>query len=780
VVNGVQDLGGISNNYATSTFRTAAVADIDAPAVESVTPGNGVEDVGLNTQVVVTFSESLNPATVNHNTFALFANGVRFGGIASVSADTRTVTLSGGTLPASSVVTLVITSGVQDLANNSLADYTSSFTTTPAPDTTRPSVIGQRPGNGASAVAATTPLVLFLNEPLDAPTVAGALRVSQDGVLVTGTVQTPGGGQVVQFEPTSPWNPNALIQVFLDASATDAYGNAVNPYQGSFRAAPDPQTTLPVVTATSPVNGISNVPLNAEIMLGYNVTLDAATVNETNVTFHGPSGQLAAAVSLDQTGRTIVIRPAQTLLANSFYSYQVSTAIRGLNGLAPSGGGYWYFYTGTATDTTAPSVRAVTPPDQATNVGDNAAIIVRFSEPVNPLTVNAMTLEIAGAAELATSMSFGNGNRDVFVVPQTPLPDNTVVTVTVDGVTDVSGNLAPVTTSQFTVAGGPDLTAPAVVAQNPTNGRTNVPTNVVVSLRTTEPIDPASVTTSTFQLFDNTVWQQAVGTYSLSTDGQTISFVPAAPLPSNRGHSVYFAWQGMTDLAGNVLTGNVLSNFSFTTGAGPSTSGPDVVATSPADQLTGVPRNPQIMIDFDRSIDTLTVSGITLTGGAPVALLKSFVNGDTRLVLTPVIPLAGSTLYTLNIQGVTDLSGLSMAAAETVQFTTGPGVDLRAPVVTQVSPSNGEQNVALNPTIQLSFSERMNPLTMTRSTLQLIDSQTGVAVAADVIASPDGLTVALVPTAPLLANTTYYVWGQGFADLSGQQTSIFTSFRTQP
>jgi hypothetical protein len=100
---------------------------------------------------------------------------------------------------------------------------------------------------------------LFFNERMDA---AGALHVSQNGEVVPGTAQTSGNGQVVTFQPTGPWVPNALIQVFLDGSARDSSGNGVYPYQGSFRTAEDPFTAIPIVTATSPAYGSGNVPLN--------------------------------------------------------------------------------------------------------------------------------------------------------------------------------------------------------------------------------------------------------------------------------------------------------------------------------------------------------------------------------------------------------------------------------------------------------------------------------------------------------------------------------------
>ncbi len=55
----------------------------------------------------------------------------------------------------------------------------------------------------------------------------------------------------------------------------------------------------------------------------------------------------------------------------------------------------------------------------------------------------------------------------------------------------------------FTNDVGPDTTPPEVVAQSPVPGATDVPTGTVVSAVFNEPMDPASINSSTFELRDN-------------------------------------------------------------------------------------------------------------------------------------------------------------------------------------------------------------------------------------------------------------------------------------
>ena len=168
--NQVLDLAGNGSNFFQSSFVTAAVVDSTPPEVVTVTPADGATEIGPNAKVVLTFTQSLNASTINSNNFTLFANGNRLSTSVSRSADNRTVTLS-ATLPAASVVQVVVTDGVEDLSGNRLVDFQSEFTTVAGFDTGRPSVVTQRPGNGATGVPLDTSVVLYTNESLDEATI---------------------------------------------------------------------------------------------------------------------------------------------------------------------------------------------------------------------------------------------------------------------------------------------------------------------------------------------------------------------------------------------------------------------------------------------------------------------------------------------------------------------------------------------------------------------------------------------------------------------------------
>ena len=165
-----QPVGAVHDRQYARRDRTGGA---DRDAIERLPP-----DSGPNTTVTLTFSESVNPNTVNSTSVALFAGPTRLSPSLTRSLDNRMVLLT-TTLPPDATITVVATSDITDLSGNALAPFISTFTTHRGirPDAGRRSSLSARPGSG---VAPTTPITLFLNKPVNPSTCAGrALRVTE-------------------------------------------------------------------------------------------------------------------------------------------------------------------------------------------------------------------------------------------------------------------------------------------------------------------------------------------------------------------------------------------------------------------------------------------------------------------------------------------------------------------------------------------------------------------------------------------------------------------------
>jgi hypothetical protein len=785
----IQDIAG--NTLLTGpnvTFTTAATRDTTAPSVVTVTPSNGQTGVGLSGQIVVVFSKSMNPNTLTTNTIALLAGETKQTFSASTSYDNRSLILSGLNLAASSNITLSIT-GATDLIGNALPSFLSTFTTSSAIDSSSASVVTQRPGNGATGVSpAASAVVLFMSKPINASTVtSNSVQVTQNGQVVNGTLSVLGNGEAIQFTPASAYTYGALIQVFVQTSVIDTVGNPVYAYTGTFNIVSDPAVTAPSVINLSPINQSNGIPTNFVGSIQYSGPIDPSTVTPANVylSLAGSDGTVPSTATLDSTGTILHLRPSSPATPNTYYEYEAQN-LKGTNGTSAQGTGTSY-QTGAGAQTTPPPVLAISPQDKSANVPINAIVGILFAGPLDPTSVNATTFSLtANGQTIPSNISFSDGTQRVQLTPQAPLAPSTVVTLTISGATDIAGNVVATQTTHFTTGTSAVTVQPAITATNPYDTGTSVPLNSIISLQSNAPIDGTSVSSGSFQVLNQTTNQGVAGTYSLSSDGMTIFFVPSSPLPSAQQILVSFTNHGITDLAGNALQSyfcvgsSCIGNFFFTTGTGASTTPPQVAGLSPATGMTSVPVNTQVSVAFSEPVDAESLTGVTLSAnGNTVSAADTLSSGNQLLTLVPAATLAPGTAYSLTITGVTDLSGNVQAAPVTGTFTTGSSANVATPAVVSATPAMNATGVLTTAPLQVQFSKQMNGLTFNSQSV-VLTSGDGTVIPTTYSLSQSGTSLTITPTTRLSSSTNYTLQLNYLAlDLEGNNlTQYTTSFTT--
>ena len=755
-----------------SSFTTAAIADTEPPTVVMVTPPDGATGIGPAAVVTLTFSEPLHPGTVNNNTFALFSGATEISPSATRSADNTTVFLT-TTLPFDSLITVVATSDVTDTSGNALADFSSTFSTGSSVESNRPQIVTQRPiGTG---IPATADVTLFVSKPLDASTVGGALYVSQNGVLVEGAVTVSGGGAAIHFNPAANFTPGATIQVFMTDDARDLFGNAIFAYSGSFTVAPDTTVQAPTLVRSNPVSFTSANPTNSVIDVEFSEPLLPSTVNSTNFyVMDAANLPVAGTLSLRNGDRTIRFTPAAPFAANNYNYVYPTNGLRDLQN-TPFAGTNFYFYAGTASDTTPPTLVSVAPTNGATGIGVNATVRLYISEGINALTTTAGSLSLSSSAgPISANVTFNSGNSVVTIVPLVPLPASTVVTLSVDGFEDVAGNRMAAHVSQFTTGAGADTVQPAVIASNVTAyGVNNVPINSIFQITFDEPMDAATVLSQGAAfLYDYGIGNYVTGSASMSPDGLTLTFVPAGPLAVNRQHGLFMS-SGF-DLSGNQQVGFSLL---FTTVFANDTVPPAVVGVNPPNGLTNVPRNARVEIRFNESISALSIGNVRLltNGGASVAVTRTLSDTNRVLTLRPNGLLATNRAYTISVAGVRDTSN-NLMSTFTSTFTTGSTTDLIVPTITSTNPLYGDTGVGLSPVARVTFSEPIDPVSISADTFRMAHSAGGDYLDAVVVLAADRRSATLTPVTPLLPYTLYYFTLNGYTDVAGNVgsgTSIY-------
>jgi large repetitive protein len=793
-----------SIGYAT-IFTTGAGTDTTGPTVTSVTPANGATNVGRSQQVVLTFSESINQGTANSRNIQVLSGDASLSFGTSISENGRTVTLS-GLFPAGSTITVVATPSVTDLYGNSLAAFQSQFTTAADLPNYGPAVTNQIPANNATDVSASTLITLYTNGAAISPSSAtGAVHVSQNGVIATGTASVTPDGHAIVFTPSSSFTLGAVVQIYVDQTLTDINGTPSNSvYSGAFTVQGNPASVAPRLITTNPVNGSTGVPSNVIVQAQFDQALASSTINATNVYLYDGSTDTNVAGTPSLTGpnnNVVQFVPSSALTSGVYYYLYMTNLVTNASGtpVYTSTSNVMYFNVGTTANSTAPTIVAVGPPNGSTGVGSNAKIVVLFNAPIDPISVSSSTIQVSGGGQtvVPTSITFSgdpNGSSNllttVTITPQQPMPDSTQMAITISGVTDGEGNAVTAQTTHFTTGAGPDFTAPTVVYFSALSGDT-VPTNSVFSIEFSEPIDPTTVTINTtatssyyrnFFVYDYSTDTYLASSVSLSSDLKTVTITPLSALVA--GHTLEFGEVSVLDLSGNVSGQNTV--YPLTVGTSADTTPPVVTEVSPPANLTGVPTNTLIQAEFSSEIAGTSIQGVQLLQGTTVIPTTATLSRhNTVVTLTPAVPLSPSTVYTISISGVTDVRGNVMSSFTPQTFTTGGTVNLTQPTVLAVSPANGTISVSASTTVFVQFSSAMDPLTFDQSLAvsgsyagaELLLYSTGAVIPCTVSFSADYKTVTLTPTAALSANTQYEVFvpGNWASDLAGNLVGGFSS-----
>ncbi|MDP3132894.1 MAG: Ig-like domain-containing protein [Burkholderiaceae bacterium] len=213
----------LASNHAWQ-FGTGASSDTTAPTVTHTGQANGASGVALNTKVEATFSEAMNPLTINNRSFTLQGGGVvvpgttGYSGVSMVFVPTRE--LAPGT-----TYTATIGTGAVDLAGNALAaEHRWSWTTAAAADTTAPLVTTVAPADLASNVHVASTIKATFSEAMDPLSISSAsFRVAG----VPGAVSFHVPSRVATFTPHSALSAGTAYTATVTRGAVDLAGNAL-------------------------------------------------------------------------------------------------------------------------------------------------------------------------------------------------------------------------------------------------------------------------------------------------------------------------------------------------------------------------------------------------------------------------------------------------------------------------------------------------------------------------------------------------------------------------
>ncbi len=150
------------------------------------------------------------------------------------------------------------------------------------------------------------------------------------------------------------------------------------------------------------------------------------------------------------------------------------------------------------------------------------------------------------------------------------------------------------------------------------------------------------------------------GNYAADAGYFSSSGVDAAPLHAPQGNNGVYAYGGSGFPNSSYQSTNYWVDVVVSTT--PASSGPAVIAQSPAANATGVATTTTVTATFNESVSSSTIA-FTLTdpSGASVPGSSSYNNANFVATFTPSSALATGTTYTANVSGATDSAGKVMS-----------------------------------------------------------------------------------------------------------------------
>ncbi|EAU64886.1 Ig-like domain-containing protein [Stigmatella aurantiaca] len=209
---------------------------------------------------------------------------------------------------------------------------------------------------------------------------------------------------------------------------------------------------------------------------------------------------------------------------------------------------------GSPADTESPTITAISPRHDSTQVAIDSQIRLTFSEPMD---ISSVQISIAPLV-LFSALAWSNGNAVVTFQPASPFAQNTAYTILVDG-KDRSGNpLAERKAFSFSTTGpAPDTTPPTVLQATPGHGALGIARAASITVMFSEPMDKAAAQTA-FAIISPPGFNS--GVFDWNGAGTEMTFNPDVDFP----YGTDVTWRVSTtakDLSHNALETTVTSTF---------------------------------------------------------------------------------------------------------------------------------------------------------------------------------------------------------------------------
>ncbi len=324
-------------------------------------------------------------------------------------------------------------------------------------------VPGSTASPGTLDVPVTSSVVVTFNKVVTWNSVynTGSYRITlseSSGPVVAVTYSPAANSSSYTLTPTSSLKPSTIYKIDIAKQIrVSAFEQLGTNYTYYFRTAAASDTTPPTVTPLYPVNGQTNVPIDAAISAQFSEDMDAATIESPAVSIV-LSPAIAGTISYDSKDATFT--PSSLLATNTLYTVTVKNTVKDLAGNAMLSDYSWSFRT-VDPDTIPPQILSTSPVTGATGVSITPTLKIVFNEAMLTSSITASNFTVSGGSWATPTF---DGDRTVtLALSSGSLAYATDYTVTVAGnVKDLAGNSMGASSS-FTFTTAQNITPPDIL-----------------------------------------------------------------------------------------------------------------------------------------------------------------------------------------------------------------------------------------------------------------------------------------------------------------------------
>ncbi|MFZ5468608.1 MAG: Ig-like domain-containing protein [Myxococcota bacterium] len=747
----------------TWTFTTAATV----PSVTGVLPLDGAVNVPGNSSIQITFSEPMDPSSLDDTSVLVTAAGSAIPGTRSYDGPSRTLTFQPtGAYPGGAAISLNVTTSATDTSGIPLGQaFQSSFTVSNAP-----AVSSSIPSPNDTGVALSSTVRLNFSAAMDVTTLVPANVHILDAANAQVAASYTATASDLTMAPTAPLKESTAYTVVVTTNVRSlANVPFVAEYRFSFRTLDVP----PTVVAINPADGAQNVPVATKIQVTFDEDMDVASFTSSNLRLSNGAVDVAGTVAA-LNARTLEFTPGQPLRELASYVVIATSGLRDLagNGLANE-------VRSSFRTEPLPRIASVLPAPGEVQVPLRSAIVLTFNKPLDASTVGltpaggqspmAFTL-YQGASSIEGGITYDAASRTVRIVRQSsgaaaPWVAGQRYLLEMRGsiLKDASGNfLGGRQVTTFVAGASDDVAAPSVVSTSPSNGEIGVARDAVLVASFDEAVDPSTLSTATVRVLDGAA--PISGRVEAAVDGRSLRFIPDQPLPAAKALS-FVLDTGIKDLSGNAKT--LVNTIAFTT---QENVAPSVARFDPPNGAIDVKVNRAVRIDFTEPVAAASINLEVLSGASPVPGTLRYDDATRSATFTPTADLPPNASIDLKVKaGLADREGAASTTDATSRFSTvaDSSKDVVKPAVSGSAPLNGALGVAARGPLTVTFSEGIDPATALIDHFSITE-RGGAKVPFGFRYDAANERGVLTPSIPLGAGKTYDVqMGAGIRDLAG-------------